>query len=892
MAVPYTFSTATGSLPLSQLDSNFSTAITIGNTAVVLGDTITTINNLTLGNVAITSVSAAFPNGYLANSNVIVGTTTLTLGSTVTSINGLSLSNVTISSGNVTISNVTTTNVTATTANVTTANVGTLVVIGDATVGGNTTVTGNITAAKNLTFTGTGNRITGDFSNATQTNRVSFQSSTTNGNTSIAAIPNGTATSTNWVAFSTADPTNSSFIRIRADGTAALTYLESGASGSGTNLPLTFNTNGSERMRLDTSGNLGLGVTPSAWAAGYSVIQFGASTRASAIFTNGINDLWQVSNIYYNGSTWIYSKTGTATGYEQLDGAHRWYAVGSGTAGNNATLTQAMTLDASGNLLVGSTLSYAVNGGAAAKQFVASSGSNGSTLMRYNGFGTYGAILNLATSAGAALGTYSGAVNGNGLGSIFFGGDNGTNYTGTGAVIRATASETWTTSTNAAYLSFDTTTSGSVSATEKMRIDSSGNVGIGTTSPAYLLDVTGSARSYGFTSTAVGTPATPTAVGSTTGGSLAANTWYFKIVALDGLGGVTLPSSESTVVTTTGATSSIAVSWTATTGAKSYQVWYSNTTGTQANYFAATTNSLSFTTVTGNTAGTIPASNTTGSVLVGTTTNANGYKAVVLDDIAIRTATDATGATNLRFGVSSSMPQGTSIVSGTKTAGGAGYLTFGTATGGTNGERMRIDESGNVGIGTSSLGQKLTVKDATAGATSSASFANNNNGVYVRNSTSTTSYVGDSTGATNSIAFDTTNYVAILTNGSERIRFDSAGNAQFQTGAVMPYAPAPAAVSAATTLTNANIQGQIISATGTTYTITMPLGSTLDTLATWATTNISYDFYVINTASGVITMAVNTGVTSLGSLTVAIGASAHFRIRRTAASTYVLYRLS
>jgi hypothetical protein len=140
MAVPYTFSTATGSLPLSQLDSNFSTAITIGNTAVVLGDTITTINNLTLGNVAITSVSTAFPNGYLANSNVIVGTTTLTLGSTVTSINGLSLSNVTISSGNVTISNVTTTNVTATTANVTTANVGTLVVIGDATVGGNTTL--------------------------------------------------------------------------------------------------------------------------------------------------------------------------------------------------------------------------------------------------------------------------------------------------------------------------------------------------------------------------------------------------------------------------------------------------------------------------------------------------------------------------------------------------------------------------------------------------------------------------------------------------------------------------------------------------------------------------------------------------------------------------------
>jgi hypothetical protein len=66
----------------------------------------------------------------------------------------------------------------------------------------------------------------------------------------------------------------------------------------------------------------------------------------------------------------------------------------------------------------------------------------------------------------------------------------------------------------------------------------------------------------------------------------------------------------------------------------------------------------------------------------------------------------------------------------------------------------------------------------------------------------------------------------------------------------------------------------------------------METLATWATTNISYDFYVVNTASGTVTMAVNTGVTSLGTLTIATGVSAHFRIRRTAANTFVLYRLS
>jgi hypothetical protein len=108
----------------------------------------------------------------------------------------------------------------------------------------------------------------------------------------------------------------------------------------------------------------------------------------------------------------------------------------------------------------------------------------------------------------------------------------------------------------------------------------------------------------------------------------------------------------------------------------------------------------------------------------------------------------------------------------------------------------------------------------------------------------------------------------------------------------MPYAPAPATVSTTATLANADIQAQIINTTGTSYTVTMPLGTTLETLATWSTTNIGYDFTVINTASGTITIAANTGVTTLGGLTLATGTSAQFRIRRTAANTFVLYRLS
>jgi len=121
---------------------------------------------------------------------------------------------------------------------------------------------------------------------------------------------------------------------------------------------------------------------------------------------------------------------------------------------------------------------------------------------------------------------------------------------------------------------------------------------------------------------------------------------------------------------------------------------------------------------------------------------------------------------------------------------------------------------------------------------------------------------------------------------------DIYGTVQNISGVNVLWSPAPASIATTATLTNANIQAQIINTTGTTYTVTMPLGTTLETLVSWTAVNLAYDFTVINTATGTITMAVNTGVTSLGSLTIATGASAVFRIRRTAANTFIMYRLS
>ena len=111
----------------------------------------------------------------------------------------------------------------------------------------------NVSLAKNLTFTGTGNRITGDTNNATVSNRLFFQSSTTNGSTNFSVLPNGTSLVSGYQAYNNSDPTNAAFASL-ATSAGTEVRLISGITGTGTYLPMTFYTGGSERARIDTSG--------------------------------------------------------------------------------------------------------------------------------------------------------------------------------------------------------------------------------------------------------------------------------------------------------------------------------------------------------------------------------------------------------------------------------------------------------------------------------------------------------------------------------------------------------------------------------------------------------------------------------------------------------------
>jgi hypothetical protein len=145
---------------------------------------------------------------------------------------------------------------------------------------------------------------------------------------------------------------------VQAGTAAAPAITTTGDTNTGIFFPaadtIAFAEGGAEVARFDSSGNFGLGVTPSAWTNSRA-IQFGnfGAVSQDIATSGGMNVSY---NCYATGATtWFYRVNSFATRYAQEDGIHKWFSAASGTAGNAITFTQAMTLDASGRLLVGST---------------------------------------------------------------------------------------------------------------------------------------------------------------------------------------------------------------------------------------------------------------------------------------------------------------------------------------------------------------------------------------------------------------------------------------------------------------------------------------------------------------------------------------------------------
>jgi hypothetical protein len=171
-----------------------------------------------------------------------------------------------------------------------------------------------------------------------------------------------------------------------------------------------------------------------------------------------------------------------------------------------------------------------------------------------------------------------------------------------------------------------------------------GNFGVGTVSPSFKADIRGGTRSYGYRGEVIAPP-TPTVTTSASGGTVAANTYYFKVTAIDVYGNQTAGGTEASN-TTTGSTSTINLSWTAPTGsAASYRVWIGTAANTYPSYFAATNANLSITALTGNVAGTIPVNDLTGSTYIPTALGV-GTSPITASRVTI-SSTDTTDTTYL-----------------------------------------------------------------------------------------------------------------------------------------------------------------------------------------------------------------------------------------------------
>jgi hypothetical protein len=106
--------------------------------------------------------------------------------------------------------------------------------------------------------------------------------------------------------------------------------------------------------------------------------------------------------------------------------------------------------------------------------------------------------------------------------------------------------------------------------------------------------------------------------------------------------------------------------------------------------------------------------------------------------------------------------------------------------------------------------------------------------------------------------------------------------------------PANIADGASMIATAAEVLTGIITATPTTgRSIQLPTGANLDLATEWAIGQ-SFDFSIITLAAFALTITVNTNVTIVGSAATAgtAGATARFRLRKTAADTFVAYRIS
>ena len=244
----------------------------------------------------------------------------------------------------------------------------------------------------------------------------------------------------------------SSSLKLEVKGGATqLTTTEILANSSGAMTFATGTTSSAERMRLDASGNVGIGVVPNAgWNSTYKAIQVGNAGAVWSEDASSSNTLISNNEVYNTNGSYYRLVAGAANDILlQNNGSFQFRSTATSAAANSiiSDQTTKMTLDASGYLAIG-TSSTGFNGQGLPLVVGSGTGSTGMTI--FSGADSYG-TLQFADAVTTGAASYAGVVS--------------YNHT-----------------SNFMYFS--------TASTERMRIDSSGNVGIGTGSPTAITNYT------------------------------------------------------------------------------------------------------------------------------------------------------------------------------------------------------------------------------------------------------------------------------------------------------------------------------------------------------------------------------------------------------------------
>ncbi len=168
-----------------------------------------------------------------------------------------------------------------------------------------------------------------------------------------------------------------------ADARGLITYLHASDD-------MRFITANTEAMRIDSSGNVGFGVTPESWSSAYSALQIGGNASISGYKTQQAGNVLHLLQNAYDDGTSKYITTDEASNYYQLAGKHIFRVAPSGTADSAISWTTAITIENDGkvNVAGGSATAgismYQVTGIGQLKIGKTYSGATSAVIFKYN----------------------------------------------------------------------------------------------------------------------------------------------------------------------------------------------------------------------------------------------------------------------------------------------------------------------------------------------------------------------------------------------------------------------------------------------------------------------------------------------------------------------------